>query len=120
MKAAVTERNPQPLGCFVHTLNLVVTDAISASVGAKLEVNTIVQYIKQSSSDLAKLCETQPSLHRDQPKLKQDVPCWVRKHPQPLEECAVSSLPLHCTLLDQAAATTRRRSEPNHAEPGIT
>lgn len=33
-----------------------------------------------------------------------DHTCWVRKHPQPLEECAVSSLPLHCTC-----STKRRR-----------
>lgn len=48
MKAAVTKLNLRHLGCFAHTLNLVVTDAISASLGAKLgKANCPVLQAKQ-------------------------------------------------------------------------
>lgn len=75
MKAAATELNLRHLGCLEQSLNLVVTDAISASIGAKLDkVTPIVWFFKKSSSALSKLCEMPTSLNKDHLKVKQDVP----------------------------------------------
>lgn len=99
MKAAVAELNLRHLSCFAHTLNLVVTDAISASIGAKLEkVKSIVQFFKQSSSALAKLREMQTSLNKDQLKLKQDVPTRWNSTFDMLERLLKNKEPLVSTL----------------------
>lgn len=99
MKAAVTELTLRHLGCFAHTLNLVVTDAISASIGAKLDkAKSIVQYFKRSSSALAKLREMQTSLNKDQLKLKQDVPTRWNSTFDMLERLMKNKEPLVSTL----------------------
>lgn len=87
------------MGCFAHTLNLVVTDAISASIGVKLDkAKSIVQYFKKSSSALAKLREMQASLHKEQLKLKQDVPTRWNSTFDMLERLLKNKEPVVSTL----------------------
>ena len=64
------------LPCFAHTLNLVVTEAISKDVELS-ELQTkccnIVTYFKKSNVANNKLAELQRELKRDEKKLIQDV-----------------------------------------------
>lgn len=61
------------IGCFAHTLNLVVQSAIKDVNEIVMKVKRIVEYFNKSTQALRKLQETQKQMKLPELKLKQDV-----------------------------------------------
>ncbi|XP_055543961.1 zinc finger BED domain-containing protein 6-like [Wyeomyia smithii] len=74
MKAAAANLKLRHLGCFAHTLNLIVQCAITNSIAEVVDkCKTTVQFFKKSSHASSKLREMQIKLGQKELKFKQDV-----------------------------------------------
>ena len=76
MRAGIRLTGWKQLPCFVHTLNLVVTDSIRSDIElSRLQSKCceIVKYFKQSSVANNKLSELQRQIRGGETKLIQDV-----------------------------------------------
>lgn len=62
------------IGCFAHTLNLVVQTATKEISDVLVQVKSIVEYFNRSTQGQNKLATTQKQLNLPILKLKQDVP----------------------------------------------
>lgn len=71
--SAIRICNWRHIGCFAHTINLVVQAALGEIKTTTLKVKSIVEYFKRSSQTLAKLHTTQDQMNLPRLKLKQDV-----------------------------------------------
>ncbi|XP_053686263.1 zinc finger BED domain-containing protein 4 [Sabethes cyaneus] len=75
MKDTATILKIRHLGCFAHTLNLIVQDAIRSTVKNVVDkAKATVSFFKTSSSSLAKLHDMQTKMGMKQLKLVQEVP----------------------------------------------
>ncbi|XP_055634138.1 E3 SUMO-protein ligase ZBED1-like [Toxorhynchites rutilus septentrionalis] len=75
MKSAAKILNMRQLGCFAHSLSLVVQNSIKNSIQQVVDkCKPIVQFFKKSSHAASKLTEMQEKLGKPTLKLKQDVP----------------------------------------------
>lgn len=72
-KAIKEELQWRHFGCYAHTLNLIVKDALKAVEPIITKVRTLVAHFKRSSSATQKLKEVQKQLGKDPLKLLQDV-----------------------------------------------
>lgn len=63
----------RPLGCFAHSLNLVVQNSIIHISEVIGQVKKIVEYFHKSSQGLKKLQEAHKQMNLPDLKLKQDV-----------------------------------------------
>ncbi|CAK1593251.1 unnamed protein product [Parnassius mnemosyne] len=61
------------IGCFAHSINLVVQSGLKEIKNTVIKVKSIVEYFKKTSSALAKLKEIQQQMGLPELKLKQDV-----------------------------------------------
>lgn len=71
--AAVNELKFRHIGCFAHSINLVVQHSLGKISGPLKKVKSIVEFFKRSSFALTKLQTIQKQLGLPQLKLKQDV-----------------------------------------------
>ncbi|KAL4085299.1 hypothetical protein QTP88_027158 [Uroleucon formosanum] len=71
--AAVREMKYRHIGCFAHSINLLVQHSLEHISTPLKKVKCIVEFFKKSSSALAKLHSAQKNMGLPQLKLKQDV-----------------------------------------------
>ncbi|XP_075167732.1 zinc finger BED domain-containing protein 4-like [Haematobia irritans] len=71
--AAIRVGNWRWIGCFAHTLNLVVQNSLAPIENTLKKVRKIVTFFHKNSSALNKLCENQRQFIQVPLKLKQDV-----------------------------------------------
>ncbi|XP_075155600.1 zinc finger BED domain-containing protein 4-like [Haematobia irritans] len=71
--AAIRLGQWRPIGCFAHSLNLVVQAALKEIDVVLTKVKRIVEYFHKSSQALKKLLDTQKQMQLPELKLKQDV-----------------------------------------------
>lgn len=71
--AAIRGGGWRHIGCFAHSINLVVQASLSSLNSVLSKVKAIVEFFKRSSSGLAKLKEIQQQMGLPDLKLKQDV-----------------------------------------------
>lgn len=71
--AAVRLGQWRGIGCFAHTLNLIIQSALREVISIITKVRKIVEYFHRSSQGLTKLRETQKQMGIPELKLKQDV-----------------------------------------------
>lgn len=71
--AAVNEMKYRHIGCFAHSINLVVQHSLENISKPQKKVKSIVEFFKKSSSALTKLHAAQKNMGLPQLKLKQDV-----------------------------------------------
>ncbi|XP_055854591.1 E3 SUMO-protein ligase ZBED1-like [Episyrphus balteatus] len=72
--AAVRLGGWQSIGCFAHSLNLVVQKSTTKIANTLIKVKAIVEYFKRSAQGLQKLKAVQKQMNMPELKLKQDVP----------------------------------------------
>lgn len=70
---AIRDCNYHGIGCFAHSVNLVVQNATKNISTVLSKVKNIVEYFKRSSSALVRLNDTQKQMGMRVLKLKQDV-----------------------------------------------
>lgn len=71
--AAIRQGQWRGIGCFAHTLNLVVQGALAEVNDSIVKIKKIVEYFHKSPHGLKKLQETQKQMQLPELKLKQDV-----------------------------------------------
>lgn len=72
-KAIKDELRLKHFGCYAHTINLIVQDALKHIIGIVDKIKSIVAHFKRSTSATAKLIEQQKRLGLEPKKLIQDV-----------------------------------------------
>lgn len=72
--AAVRQGEWKSIGCFAHSINLLVQKALQELEDFLTKVKSIVTFFKRSSSALARLKQTQKQMNIPELKLVQEVP----------------------------------------------